>query len=51
MKTMSEEPFFLADGKGGPAGREFRSAAKEANAKLFYISRDTHHVMESCCDE
>ena len=42
----------FATGKGGPAGRVTKSMAKETEAmgKLFYISRDTHHNIEACCD-
>ena len=42
----------FAAGKGGPADRVTKSMAKETEAmgKLFYISRDTHHNIEACCD-
>jgi hypothetical protein len=39
----------LSQGKGGPAGRALRSEA--VASRLFYISKDTHHSMESCCSE
>ena len=39
----------LSQGKGGPAGRALRSEA--IAAPLFYISKDTHHLIESCCSE
>lgn len=39
--------------KGGPAGRELRAPkggkAKEAWAKVYYISREMHHALLSCC--
>ena len=34
--------------KGGPAGRVLRGR-KEAAAKIYYISRETHHSLLSCC--
>ena len=37
----------LSQGKGGPAGRALRSEA--VASLLFYISKDTHHSIESCC--
>ena len=39
----------LSQGKGGPAGRALRSEA--IASRLFYISKDTHHSIESCCSE
>jgi hypothetical protein len=39
----------FANGKGGPQGRELRGK-KEATAKWLYISRDTQHSIEACCD-
>ena len=40
----------LADGKGGPQGRELRQP-KEAAPKLLYIGKETHYSIEACCDE
>ena len=40
----------LSDGKGGPQQRELRSLT-EVGPKLLYISRETHHSIEACCDE
>ena len=40
----------FSDGKGGPQQRELRSVI-EAGPKLLYISRETHHSIEACCDE
>jgi len=43
----------FANGKAGPAGRVLKSMTKEAEAKgkLVYISSETHHSIEACCDE
>ena len=39
-------------GKGGPAGRELRTpkGLKESAAKVYYISRETHHSLLACSD-
>ena len=39
----------FSNGPGGPAQRVNRST--EAAPKLFYISRETHHSIEACCEE
>lgn len=38
----------FAASKGGPQGRSLRNT--EAGPQLVYISRDTHHSIEACCD-
>ena len=39
----------FSNGPGGPAGRKSHSAEKEG--KRFYLSRETHNVIVSCCYE
>ena len=37
-------------GKGGPSDRNLRvPKGKEASLKVYYISRETHHSLLSCC--
>ena len=38
-------------GKGGPAERELRvPKGSEVAAKVYYISKETHHSLLACCD-